>query len=77
MIEAANKTLGATVSVTFSEPVNVAGDWFKVECDVSSNHLSAASGGPLTWSINPINDFAAGESCALTIRATNVTDPGS
>jgi hypothetical protein len=64
----------ATVSVTFSEPVDVSGNWFRVECDQSSNHLSAASGGPTTWSIDPINDFIAGEACTLTIVASNVTD---
>jgi hypothetical protein len=66
--------LNAVLSVTFSEPVDVTGNWFRVVCDQSSNHLSAAGGGPVTWSIDPINDFIDGENCWLTLVAENITD---
>ena len=57
----------ASLSVTFSEPVAVTGSWFSVDCGASANHPAVATGGPLTWTIDPTDDFAAGESCALSI----------
>ena len=66
--------VGASLSVTFNEPVAVTGNWFRIDCNASSNHLAAASGGPVTWTVDPINDFIAGEGCALSIVAADITN---
>jgi len=64
----------ADVSVTFSEPVNVAGSWFSISCAVSGAHTATASGGPTTFTLTPDADFAAGETCTTTILAAQVSD---
>ncbi|HXV34596.1 MAG TPA: Ig-like domain-containing protein [Gaiellaceae bacterium] len=64
----------ADISVTFSEPVNVAGAWFSISCAVSGAHTATASGGPTTFMLNPDVDFAAGETCTTTILAAQVSD---
>jgi len=65
--------LGANVTITFSEPVSVAGDWFSIVCGTSGAHTAAASGGPTTYTLDPTADFAGNESCTVTVVAANVT----
>ena len=48
------------VTVTFSEAVDVAVGWFSLACSLSGTHLGTASGGPVTFSIDPISGFLAG-----------------
>ena len=36
----------ANLSVTFNEPVDVAGGWFDISCATSQGHTAAVSGGP-------------------------------
>jgi methionine-rich copper-binding protein CopC len=66
--------VNSTVSVTFSEPVNVAGGWFTIGCGTSGAHTAAVSGGPTTWTLDPDTDFTNGESCTLTVHGAQVTD---
>ncbi|MCL4807125.1 MAG: Ig-like domain-containing protein, partial [Thermoanaerobaculia bacterium] len=66
-----------SLTVTFSEPVNVAGSWFQIVCATSGTRNVAdtvVSGGPTTFTIDPTTDFAAGESCTVTVFAAQVTD---
>jgi hypothetical protein len=65
---------GGSVSVTFDEPVTVAGEWFAIECATSGIHPATASGGPTSFVLDPANDFAAGEQCTVTVVAARVTD---
>jgi uncharacterized repeat protein (TIGR01451 family) len=74
---ATNVALASNLSVTFSEPVNVIGNWFTIACAVSGNRNVAdtvVSGGPTTFTINPNVDFAVGEACTWTLIAANITD---
>jgi hypothetical protein len=64
----------ANISITFSEAVDVVDPWFTIECAVSGSHAPTVSGGPITFTLDPITDFSAGESCTVTIVAANVTD---
>ena len=64
----------ASLSVTFDEPVDVSPGWFRIACEKTFNHAAAVSGGPLTFTLQPFNDFANDESCMLTVWAQNVTD---
>jgi hypothetical protein len=66
--------LDSDVSITFSEPVDVAGDWFSIECTATGAHDAAAAGGPTTFTLDPDEDFAAGESCTVTVFAAEVSD---
>jgi uncharacterized protein len=71
---AANVTVSANVSVTFSEPVDTNGSWYSITCATSGIHPATVTGGPTTFSIDPSTDFAPGESCTLNIAAIGVTD---
>lgn len=70
----------ADLSVTFSEAVNVMGNWFQIACPTSGTRLvgdTAVSGGPTIFTINPNADFAENETCTVTIYAAQVTDQDS
>jgi methionine-rich copper-binding protein CopC len=67
----------ANLSLTFSEPVNVTGNWFQIVCTTSGTRnvaATAVSGGPSTFTVNPTVDFTAGESCTVTVFAAQVAD---
>lgn len=66
--------LAANVDVTFSEPVAVAGTWFTIACATSGAHTAAVTGGPTTFTLDPVADFVNGELCTVTIVAAQVTD---
>ncbi|MCB8922543.1 MAG: ExeM/NucH family extracellular endonuclease [Ardenticatenaceae bacterium] len=86
-VSSTNPTDGATavpvdadLSITFSEAVNVAGDWFQIACASSGTRMvadTAVSGGPTAFTINPNADFAEGETCTVTVYAAQVTDQDS
>ena len=71
---ATNVAVDANVTITFSEPVSVAGAWFSIVCAASGTHTAAASGGPTVFSLDPSPDFAQGERCTVTVEADAVTD---
>ncbi|HWQ11706.1 MAG TPA: Ig-like domain-containing protein, partial [Roseiflexaceae bacterium] len=74
---AANVATNTNLTITFSEAVNVAGGWFTIACATSGTRTVAdtlVSGGPTTFTINPNADFAAGESCTVTVLAAQVSD---
>ena len=72
---AADFPLAGNLSVTFSEPVTVSGDWFNLNCTTSGADVDATvSGGPTTFSLDPVVVLAGGESCTLTIFAAYVAD---
>jgi predicted extracellular nuclease len=71
---ASNVPVDSNITVTFSEPVNVAPDWFGILCGVSGPHLATESGGPETFTLNPDTNFAPSETCAVTIKADHISD---
>ncbi len=66
--------LAANVTVTFSEPVNVALGWFTISCTVSGLHAATVSGGPTTFTLDPTANFVANEICTVTIDDVFVSD---
>jgi len=76
---AVNVPIASDVTITFSEPVAVSGDWFTLACATSGTRtVSAAniavSGGPTSFTLNPSVDFAFSETCTLTVVAAQVSD---
>jgi hypothetical protein len=65
---------GASLIVTFSEPVNVSSASFLLICVPSGDQAFVVSGGPSIYTIDPATDPVPGESCTLTVIAANVTD---
>jgi hypothetical protein len=66
--------IGANLSVTFSEPVNVTSSWFTLVCSTSGNVTTSTSGGPTTFTLDPGITLVHGETCALTVLANQVSD---
>src|SRR5438309_30678 len=62
------------ITITFSEPVDVSTAWYAIACASSGSHAAIQSGGPATYSLDPVVDFAFSESCTVTVLASDVTD---
>jgi predicted extracellular nuclease len=71
---ATNVTLTSNLTVIFSEAVNVSGTWYNITCTTSGAHTATVSGGPTTFTLNPSVDFSNGETCTVTLYATQITD---
>ncbi len=71
---AVDVAVDASITVTFSEPVGVSGSWYSISCTTSGPHTATVTGGPTTFTLDPDSDFAADESCAVTIAAGQVGD---
>jgi predicted extracellular nuclease len=71
---AINVAVNATITVNFSEAVNVTGSWFSISGSSSGPHTAAVSGGPMNFTLDPDTDFATSETVTVTIFASQVTD---
>ena len=66
----------ASLSVTFDEPVDVTAGSFGISCTTSFAHAANITGGPLTFTLHPFNDFAYDETCTLTVNSPERDRPG-
>ena len=67
--------INADLTVNFTEPVNVTGTWFDLSCSSSGSSIATtASGGPTSFTLNPDVTLVDGETCTLTIFASQVSD---
>ncbi len=66
--------IDGNLTVTFSEPVNVTGNWYELTCSTSGAVTAAVSGGPTAYTLNPDVTLVSTETCTLTIAAGLVTD---
>jgi hypothetical protein len=67
----------ATITLTFSEPVDPTGDWFGVSCTWSGQRGPAdftVSENGSTWTLVPNTPFGPLETCTLTVTGTQVAD---
>ncbi|MFN2406476.1 MAG: DNA/RNA non-specific endonuclease [Pyrinomonadaceae bacterium] len=72
-----NAPYDATITVDFSEPVDVVGSWFDITCVNSGSHNSAtvaSYNNAKGYHITPNTSFQFGEQCTVTIVHTNVHD---
>ena len=72
-----NAPYDTTVTVDFSEPVDVVGNWFDITCASSGQHNSAtvaSYNGSKGFHITPNTGFQFGEQCTVTIFHANVND---
>lgn len=73
----ANIAPDANFTVTFSEPVTLIDEWFRVECDLAADITPAAAtvtGGPTAFTIDPNQGLYGDDACRLTIFADKVQD---
>ncbi|MCP4168251.1 MAG: hypothetical protein GY759_20490, partial [Chloroflexi bacterium] len=73
---ATDVALDADIAITFSEAVNVSDNWFQLVCNSGTQNVAdtVVSGGPSNWTVNPNSDFGSGDSCTVSVFATQVTD---
>src|SRR6185369_2899499 len=72
-----NVPYDATMTVDFSEPVDVTGNWFDITCAGSGQHNSAtvaSYNGSKGFHITPNTGFQFGEQCTVTVFHANVHD---
>ena len=75
-----NAPYDSTVSIDFSEPVNVNGTWWSINCTNSGAHTSATVASYNNFKgyhITPNVGFQFGEQCTVTVLAANVQDQDS
>ena len=65
--------VGADLSVTFSEPVNVTDPWVTLSCSTSGTVAVTTTGGPASFTLDPGSDLVNGENCTLRVLASQVT----
>jgi DNA/RNA endonuclease G (NUC1) len=75
-INASSAPRDATITVNFTEPVDVTGAWFHVTCATTGVHDDAtvARTGLRSFAITPNVNFLPGESCSVTIFKDAVHD---
>ena len=73
---ATNQTTNTDITLTFSESVSLTAAPVTISCTVSGAHNAyIVSASPNTvFTINPNVDFAAGETCTVTVLANQVSD---
>jgi len=73
-----NVALNASITINFSESVNVvAGSWFTIAGSLSGSHTATVTGGPMSFILDPGTDFVNSETITVTIVASEVTDTDS
>jgi DNA/RNA endonuclease G (NUC1)/fibronectin type 3 domain-containing protein len=66
-----------SVTVNFSEAVDVDANWFTLTCVTSGSHANAtyaSNNNKTTWVITPNDNYIPGEQCTATVIATAIHD---
>jgi endonuclease G len=70
-----NAPRDANITINFTEPVNVDGEWFNINCATTGLHNDATFGGAnKTYVIVPNVNFLPGEQCTVTILKDQIHD---
>jgi endonuclease G len=75
-----NVPYDATVTIDFSEPVDLTGAWYNISCSVSGLHNDATVAmynDFKGYHITPNTSFQFGEQCTVTVFKNNVSDKDS
>ena len=72
---ATNQPTNTDITLTFNESVSLGATPVTISCTVSGSHTSVVSASPNTsFTVNPDADFAANETCTVTVLAAQVSD---
>ncbi len=71
---ASDVALDSNITISFSEPVQFSDQWFTIMCSQSLGHTADLSGGPRHFMLDPLVNFATGESCTVTLFGEQITD---
>ena len=70
----------ASLILTFSEPVDVEGAWFEIQCAASGYYTpsnTTVSGGATVYTLTPNTPLLADDVCELTLETQLIVDQGS
>lgn len=70
----------ASLILTFSEPVDVEGVWFEIQCAASGYYTpsnTTVSGGATVYTLTPNTPLLADDACELTLETQLIVDQGS
>jgi len=67
--------LDSSITITFSEAVTLAADWYEIDCSISGLHTATVdeTADPLIV-LDPASDFVLGDVCEVTVFAAKVED---
>jgi uncharacterized protein len=65
---------GASITLTFNQPVLVAEPWFAINGSASGTIAVSVSGGPATYMLTPLAPLAFDETVTVTVFASGVTE---
>jgi hypothetical protein len=67
--------LDSNITITFSEAMTLAADWYEIDCSVSGLHTATVdeTGDPVIV-FDPDSDFVLGDVCEVTVFALKVAD---
>jgi predicted extracellular nuclease len=68
--------LDSIITLTFNKPVTVSDPWFAITC-ASGVRTANDSGGPQSYTLDPVAEFGSEELCTVTIDADKVVDVDS
>jgi len=71
---ATNIAPDTNITITFSEPVTLAEDWYTISCGASGAHTAVVTDANPIFTLNPDSNFTANEVCTVTVVAANVSD---
>ncbi|EPJ46461.1 MAG: hypothetical protein OFPII_20340 [Osedax symbiont Rs1] len=73
---ATDVALDASIKVRFSTPVNLAENWYSLNCQQAGILKGSLSGGPTLYTLHPRDPFEPSDTCHLRINANQVTGRG-
>jgi len=66
--------LNTSITISFSESVEVTDAWFDINCTNSGHHSAVVTDGPQHFTLSPEVEFSYNESCSVDIFANKVND---
>jgi endonuclease I/methionine-rich copper-binding protein CopC len=71
---ATNVPLASNIQIVFSEPVNVSGAWYSVQCTAGGNIAATVSGTGATRTLDPAVNLTALDPCTVTLQPSLIVD---
>ncbi len=75
--DATDVAADADITVRFSTPVTVTGDWYTISCATSGVRTATVSGASDVRTLDVSGAYASGETCTVTIAGAQVANAGS
>lgn len=74
---AVNQAPNRSLTLSFNHPVDLQGRWYRLTGSVTGDHPATISGGPFSFALKPVSEFAFGETVTVRLIAANIIDRDS